>query len=114
MMNGDLVRDKTKDDLFNAGDRIGWLRPDDRAAVEVAYLAVLTRRPTPEESRPLRRPSSPARRATSPDATDGGPLLDAAQLDGVLMEPLRPLMTSRIGPDPARPPRVPQGGGLAG
>lgn len=50
LMNGDLVRDKTRDDLFNAARRIGALAPTDRAAVEVAYLTVLTRRPTPEES----------------------------------------------------------------
>jgi hypothetical protein len=49
MMNGDLVRDKIKDDLFNASRRIAEQAPDDRNAVEVAYLSVLTRRPTPEE-----------------------------------------------------------------
>jgi hypothetical protein len=50
MMNGDLVREKTKEDLANAATRIGWLAPSDRAAVEVAYLTVLTRRPSPEEA----------------------------------------------------------------
>ena len=51
MMNGDLVQSKTKDDLIqNASTRIGVLAPTDRAAVEAAYLAVLTRRPTPEEA----------------------------------------------------------------
>jgi hypothetical protein len=49
-MNGDLVKDKTKPDLFSAATRIGRFAPNDRAAVEVAYLTVLTRRPTTEES----------------------------------------------------------------
>ena len=60
LMNGDLVREKTKDDLFNASRRIAELAPDDRQAVEIAYLAVLTRRPTPEE---LAHFAEPARRA---------------------------------------------------
>jgi hypothetical protein len=50
LMNGDLVRDKTRSDLLNASTRIALLAPDDHTAVEAAYLAVLTRRPTPEES----------------------------------------------------------------
>jgi hypothetical protein len=50
LMNGDLVRAKTKRDLFNAATRIAQQAPDDPRAIEVAYLAVLTRRPTPEES----------------------------------------------------------------
>ncbi|SIO19374.1 Protein of unknown function [Singulisphaera sp. GP187] len=50
MMNGELVQDKTKDSLFNAARRVGSLAPTDRAAVEVAYLTVLTRRPTADES----------------------------------------------------------------
>src|SRR5438105_1272737 len=50
LMNGDIVKDKTKEDVMNAATRIGWLAPDDRSAVEISYLAVLTRRPTPEEA----------------------------------------------------------------
>jgi len=50
MMNGDLVRDATKADVFKAGGRIGYFAPTDEAAVEVAYLTILTRKPTPEES----------------------------------------------------------------
>lgn len=50
LMNGDLVRERIKDDFFNASSRIAALAPDPRKAVEAAYLAVLTRRPTPEES----------------------------------------------------------------
>ncbi|OAI40926.1 hypothetical protein AYO40_04085 [Planctomycetaceae bacterium SCGC AG-212-D15] len=50
LMNGPLVREKTKDALFNASTRIGQQAPTDRAAVETAYLAVLTRRPTAEEA----------------------------------------------------------------
>jgi hypothetical protein len=49
LMNGDLVESRIKDDLFNAAKRIGILAPTDRAAVEVAFLSVLTRRPTPKE-----------------------------------------------------------------
>lgn len=50
LMNGDLVRETTKDDLFHATTRIANQARDDRAAVETAFLTVLTRRPTPEES----------------------------------------------------------------
>jgi hypothetical protein len=49
-MNGNIVRQKTKVDLFQAATRIAMLAPDDPRAVETAYLAVLTRRPTLEES----------------------------------------------------------------
>ena len=50
MMNGDLVKDKTKDDLIsNAATRIAVLAPESGAAVEMAYLAVLSRRPTTPE-----------------------------------------------------------------
>jgi hypothetical protein len=50
VMNGDLVKEKTQQQLFNASTRIGWQAPDDRAAVEAAFLAVLTRRPGTEET----------------------------------------------------------------
>jgi hypothetical protein len=50
MMNGNLVHDKTKDEFVNAVNRLASQAPDDRTAVECAYLAVLTRRPTPEEA----------------------------------------------------------------
>jgi hypothetical protein len=51
MMNGQLVRDRTAaGDFANAAGRIASLAPDDARAVETAYLAVLTRRPTPEEA----------------------------------------------------------------
>jgi uncharacterized protein DUF1549/uncharacterized protein DUF1553 len=49
LMNGDIVRDKIKSDLFTAPGRIAALAPDNRAAVETAYLTVLTRRPSLEE-----------------------------------------------------------------
>lgn len=51
MLNGELVHGRTKEDLFNAGNRVALLAPTDRAAVEVAYLTVLTRKPTAEEAR---------------------------------------------------------------
>ncbi len=50
MMNGELVRERTKHDpLMNAATRIAAVSPDDATAVEAAYLAVLTRRPTADE-----------------------------------------------------------------
>lgn len=49
LMNGDIVTEKTRDKLFNASRRMAELAPEDRQAVEVAYLTVLTRRPSPEE-----------------------------------------------------------------
>lgn len=49
-MNGALVKDKTEGGLLSASSRIGLLAPDDRSAVETAYLAVLTRHPTAEEA----------------------------------------------------------------
>jgi hypothetical protein len=50
MLNGTLVGGKIKEGLFNAATRIAWMAPDDDQAVEAAYLAVLTRRPTPAEA----------------------------------------------------------------
>jgi hypothetical protein len=50
LMNGQLVKDRTKGDFLTAPTRISWLAADDRTAVETAYLAVLTRRPTAEEA----------------------------------------------------------------
>jgi hypothetical protein len=51
MMNGSLLKNRTKNDNpFFAANRIALLAPDDAKAVETAYLAVLTRRPTPEEA----------------------------------------------------------------
>jgi hypothetical protein len=50
LMNGTIVNNKTKPSPFNAGQRIAMQATSDRAAVELAYLTILTRRPTPEES----------------------------------------------------------------
>ena len=49
MMNGNLVHERTKEDFNNASSRIAKLSPNDPKAIEVAYLATLTRRPTPKE-----------------------------------------------------------------
>jgi hypothetical protein len=50
MMNGQLVQERTKDDLIgNAVTRIAALAKDDERAIDSAYLAVLTRLPTPAE-----------------------------------------------------------------
>jgi Protein of unknown function (DUF1549)/Protein of unknown function (DUF1553) len=51
MMNGDLVKDRTKPGIFNAATRIGYFARDDEAAVKTCYLTVLTRQPTPDELR---------------------------------------------------------------
>lgn len=50
MMNGQLVHERTKEDLMmNAATRIGVVAPTDETAVETAYLTVLSRRPTADE-----------------------------------------------------------------
>ena len=49
-MNGEMVRDRVKTDPTTAVGRIAWMAPDDPKAVEVAYLAVLSRRPTSAEA----------------------------------------------------------------
>jgi Protein of unknown function (DUF1553)/Protein of unknown function (DUF1549) len=50
LMNGVIVNNKTKPSPFNAAQRIAMQAPTDHAAVELAYLTILTRRPTPDES----------------------------------------------------------------
>jgi hypothetical protein len=50
MMNGDLVDGNARDELLNASTQIAMFAPDDAAAVETAYLSVLTRRPTAKEA----------------------------------------------------------------
>src|SRR5262249_61359264 len=55
LMKGNLVKETPRKSLFNAATRIGWLAPDDRRAVETAYLVLLTRRPTPREMEHFRR-----------------------------------------------------------
>lgn len=50
LMNGELVRKATEDGAFKTPGRVARFAPDDARAVELAYLAVLTRRPTPEET----------------------------------------------------------------
>jgi hypothetical protein len=49
MMNGDLIAERIKEGPFNASTRISTLAPDDPKAIEATFLAVLTRRPTPQE-----------------------------------------------------------------
>lgn len=50
MMNGRSIREKLRDPLvFNAAARIATVASDSSTAIEAAYLAVLTRRPTPAE-----------------------------------------------------------------
>lgn len=49
MMNGKIVRERIEDGPFPASSSLARLAPDDRQAVEAAYLVVLTRRPTDEE-----------------------------------------------------------------
>ncbi|QDU98391.1 DUF1553 domain-containing protein [Lignipirellula cremea] len=50
MMNGKLVRERTHENLLQAATQISALAPDDDAAVETAFLSVLTRLPTAEET----------------------------------------------------------------
>lgn len=51
LMNGNLVKERTKDNIvLNAATRIAALAPTTAAAIEIAYLATLTRRPTSEET----------------------------------------------------------------
>ncbi len=49
MMNGSLIHKHTRDEFFNSSNRIAKLASDDPKAIEVAYLATLTRTPTQEE-----------------------------------------------------------------
>jgi len=49
LMNGELIRDKIKESPFNASSRIAIQAPNETKTLEVAYLGVLTRRPTPAE-----------------------------------------------------------------
>lgn len=50
MLNGELVHSKTQESLLNASTRIAMYAPTDDAAVEVAYLTTVTRRPTQDEA----------------------------------------------------------------
>ena len=88
MMNGKLVHEQTKEDPFNASTRIAWMAPDDPARGGDR----LPRRPdapadAAEEAEHFeavagRQDHADARRAAR------RPVLDAHQLDGILMEPL--------------------------
>lgn len=50
LMNGELVRERTKEDLLmNASTRIPAVSPEKGLSVEAAFLAVLTRRPGADE-----------------------------------------------------------------
>jgi len=53
-MNGRLTRELVEANAFTAAGRIAGMAPDDDAAVEIAYLALLTRRPEPEERSAMR------------------------------------------------------------
>lgn len=50
LMNGELVRERTQGGIFSSPTRIAQLTNDDQKAIEAAYLTVLSRRPTAEES----------------------------------------------------------------
>lgn len=49
LMNGNVVHDRIKDGFLNASTRIAQLAPTDEKAIETAFLAILTRRPTDAE-----------------------------------------------------------------
>jgi hypothetical protein len=54
MLNGELVKDRTTPNpVLNAATHIAMLAPDDKTALETAYLAALTRLPTEAEIREL-------------------------------------------------------------
>jgi hypothetical protein len=50
LLNGDLVKAKTGEGFAGASSRIAELAPTDAKAVEVAFLTVLSRRPSAEEA----------------------------------------------------------------
>lgn len=50
LMNGDLVTRNTSSSPLAASSLVALFAPDDASAIEIAYLATLTRRPTPPES----------------------------------------------------------------
>lgn len=50
LMNGKIVRERINDGPFNTTRRIQWLSGSTANAIDTAYLAVLSRRPSPEES----------------------------------------------------------------
>ena len=49
MMNGKLIRERTKADIFNASAKIASGAASDEKAVETVYLTALTRKPSPKE-----------------------------------------------------------------
>ncbi|HBP19901.1 MAG TPA: hypothetical protein DEA08_19185 [Planctomycetes bacterium] len=50
LLNGDQVTERTKaDDPFGTAQRLALLAPDDEVALDAAFLATLTRRPSPAE-----------------------------------------------------------------
>lgn len=49
LMNGELIRERIKESPFNATSRISIQAPNESKTLEVAYLGVLSRRPTPAE-----------------------------------------------------------------
>ena len=90
LMNGKLVREKTKDDLFNASRRIAELAPDDPKAIEVAYLTVLTRRPAAEELAHFEGRLA-GTKGQERQGSAHRPLLDPVQHDRILVESLNPI-----------------------
>ncbi len=88
MMNGEIVFDKTKENLVgNAATRIAALAPDDDAAIETAMLTVLTRRPDDFERRHFVEQLSGAT-GTQRNCALGRSCLDAAEHHRVFLEPL--------------------------
>jgi hypothetical protein len=72
MMNGQQVLERTKENLvFNASTQIAAFAPSDERAVEIAFLAVLTRRPTPAEQQYFVAELRGEANADSSDPPDG-------------------------------------------
>jgi hypothetical protein len=49
LLNGEIVHDRTKAGLFAGSSRVALMAPNDEKAVELAFLTILTRRPTQDE-----------------------------------------------------------------
>ena len=103
MMNGQIVQEKTKDDLLsNAATQIAALAPDDAAAVETSMLTVLTRRPSEEEKQYFTQRLDGTQRGER-NPPPWRPVLDVAQQHRVRMEPsARSSEVSRAHGAPAR------------
>ena len=88
MMNGELLKKKTEGNLVgNAATQIAALASTDEKAIETAYLACLTRRPTADETAHFAERLA-GTRGMERRRADGRHVLGVGEQHGVLMEPL--------------------------